>query len=220
MNDDPLMVLKNGPISDPRTDQRIRDKLRDELEARLGLDQSGDSLEKDIQLLKNHSPQLDEIFTENPHLLSALHVSFPLHKKFQTSSGLRGISKSTSRRHQLQRSPIISTTSLTKWSRPRRKRYASGQRIALPAKCKFYSIFYWILPSIYQIGFFSIDQRLKMFRETPIFSQVDFFAFMICYLLVGSFWCSLQSCGQNIRRQLWVPFYRVGLSRWWSRFWR
>ena len=80
MNDDPLMVLKNGPISDPRTDQRIRDKLRDELEARLGLDQGGDSLEKDIQLLKSHSPQLDAIFTENPHLLSALHVSFSIYE--------------------------------------------------------------------------------------------------------------------------------------------
>lgn len=77
MNDDPSMVnsLANGPV----TDQRIRDRLRDELEARLGLDHhhdedGGGGVDRDLELLKEHSSKLDEILTLNPHLVSALHV--------------------------------------------------------------------------------------------------------------------------------------------------
>ena len=86
MNDDPSMVnstLANGPVI---TDQRIRDRLRDELEARLGLDQhahdddddggGGSGVDRDLDLLKEHSGKLAEIFTLNPHLVSALHVRF------------------------------------------------------------------------------------------------------------------------------------------------
>ena len=51
----------------------VKEKLRNELETRLGIESSV-HINDDLSLLRKHSSKLSSIFDQNPHLVSALNV--------------------------------------------------------------------------------------------------------------------------------------------------
>ena len=75
-------VWQNGIIDDSSkvTHQmthdisHVKEKLRNELETRLGIESSV-HISDDLSLLRVHSSKLNSIFDQNPHLVSALNVS-------------------------------------------------------------------------------------------------------------------------------------------------
>ena len=55
----------------------VKEKLRNELETRLGIESSV-HINDDLSLLRKHSSKLSSIFDQNPHLVSALNVGLIL----------------------------------------------------------------------------------------------------------------------------------------------
>ena len=72
--------IENGPTSSHQNGStELKEKLRTELETRLGLDSRAFPIQEDIELLRHSSENLEIILEENPHLVSALNVC-SLHK--------------------------------------------------------------------------------------------------------------------------------------------
>ena len=57
----------------PNDISHVKEKLRNELETRLGIE-STVHINDDLSLLRKHSSKLSSIFDQNPHLVSALNV--------------------------------------------------------------------------------------------------------------------------------------------------
>ena len=76
-------VWQNGIVGDdsslkmnPNDISHVKEKLRNELETRLGIESSV-HINDDLSLLRKHSSKLSSIFDQNPHLVSALNVGIP-----------------------------------------------------------------------------------------------------------------------------------------------
>ena len=77
-------VWQNGIVSgddsslkmNPNDISHVKEKLRNELETRLGIE-STVHINDDLSLLRKHSSKLSSIFDQNPHLVSALNVGIP-----------------------------------------------------------------------------------------------------------------------------------------------
>ena len=62
----------------------VKEKLRNELETRLGIESSV-HINDDLSLLRKHSSKLSSIFDQNPHLVSALNVGrIPMGRQYYT----------------------------------------------------------------------------------------------------------------------------------------
>ena len=64
------------PKMNPNDISHVKEKLRNELETRLGIE-SSIHINDDLSLLRKHSSKLSSIFDQNPHLVSALNVGIP-----------------------------------------------------------------------------------------------------------------------------------------------
>ena len=68
----------------PNDISHVKEKLRNELETRLGIE-STVHINDDLSLLRKHSSKLSSIFDQNPHLVSALNVGrIPMGRQYYT----------------------------------------------------------------------------------------------------------------------------------------